>query len=157
MPNDKQRQKRLEQKRKRREKRKDKPDRALPPQRLLGLPKLSEVLTNFAAPLLDAVSDEADAQGYRSALLLASIIWNDAIEESATGEHSEAFVKLRAEMPERIGLSEQEFTALDSTLRARKKRLYPADDRMVVNVDVQDEGDRLNVVAMGYARTAQIS
>lgn len=144
----KDRQKRLEAKKQRRRKRQQgKTDRSLPSSRPFAtmtlLPKMSEVLLDFAQPLLEALPPDADAVQWKLRLQFAALIWNQiVVQEGHTDED------VIPELARSSGMPEQGLRAIEQLLIQRKRTLYPHDDRLIVDVETQDmEDGRVHVMA----------
>src|SRR5579862_3328068 len=131
------RQKRKLKKRARREKRLAKRvaylRRRAPPPLPLGLPKMSAVLPEFAAPLLDSLGESAGATEWRSVLLLASTIWNMTLiaDERCAAAGDEDAHDLQRETVDQLavatGRSRLDCEALVAALVERKRTLFGDD------------------------------
>jgi hypothetical protein len=160
MANQRERQKRQVKKRARREKRLAK--RAAPYQRSLprlvaqmaGLPKMSEALAEFAAPLLDSLGPDADAAAWRSQLLLAATVWNmsrvaqDRLDEFGEAEAAAIRIDLVDRLMHATDWSHEQCDFLVTELQERKRLLFPDDPRLVVDIRTFDmEGGGVHVMA----------
>jgi hypothetical protein len=151
------RQKRKVKKRARREKRLAKRvaylRRRAPPLYPMGLPKMSAVLPEFAAPLLDGLSESAGAAEWRAVLLLASTIWNMtrlADERLAAAGEQDAHA-LQQEAVDQLtvatGRPRHDCESLVAALVERKRALFGDDPRIVINVDTIDTDSGVHVFA----------
>ena len=109
----------------------------------LGGVKMSEVLVEFAEPLL---ADAPGFQAYHNAIQLAAIAWNIALlpperrREFLAETVQDAFGKgLRARMERRL------LETLLDQLVARKERRFAHIRRFILDVKVSDEPEEYNV------------
>lgn len=115
---------------------------------------MSEVLAEFAAPLLDELGPDATAMEWRGVLLLAATVWNMihyADERCAvTGE--EHSYDMESELLDRMTVAAQwprkQCEAVVAELEGRKRRLFPDDLRIVVDVRTVDTEDGVHVSAL---------
>jgi hypothetical protein len=108
--------------------------------------KMSEVLVDFAEPLLDGLSLPEDRDAFVAALKIAGLLWNEAVRPGAGGSE-QLYVVLSEKMgaPRDPGMEK-----LFDTVIARGRLLYPDLDRLItgVHVSVDDEGDcRVQVIS----------
>lgn len=100
--------------------------------------KMSEVLMDFAEPLVRGLSLPEDREAFVAALKVASLLWNEAVRQGKGGSE-ELYATLHDTMggPRDPGLEK-----LFDAVIARGKLLYPDLDRLVtsVHVSVDDEG-----------------
>ena len=110
---------------------------------LKGVRKMSEVILDFAQPLLDKA--DGTLEGQKKALTVAIIAWNIAL----MGDIDEQLEKL----DEHMGSEDQQFlddmSLIASSLVQRKLDFYSDIKRMVMDYDLVDTGDgfHLNVVS----------
>jgi len=115
----------------------------LRPQQSFRPRKMSEVLMDFAQPLLDIVDDA----GFKNVIILASLCWNlSFLSEQEQQKHLKTIVD---ELSKPDPLIRPELDAWARKLLQRKKALFADDRRMVVNHEVVDEkdGQRLFVIS----------
>lgn len=146
-------------KQKRREHRKEKQEtrgRAAPMGTLLPVPgkvaprpgelKMSEALEQVARPLLNDLPEGSGIDGVRFVMLLAMAGWNVAVARSPEEadkdlqQLSRKFAKSTPESPELT-------LPFLRMLAQRKRQLFPQDDRLVVDVSVEDRGDHFHIIA----------
>jgi hypothetical protein len=119
-------------------------DQGSPP---LAGAKMSEALELMARPLLDSMPEGTGIQAIRAAVLLTAAGWNAAVThapeetEQALRELARQFTK---DSPE---LGELTLHFLRE-LAERKRRLFPHDDRLVMEVEVEDRGDQFHITAV---------
>jgi hypothetical protein len=101
-----------------------------------GLPKMSEQLVAFAEPLLAEAPETAEA--WRSRLLIAALVWNGVVDAVP---HDEIVAQLEP------GLPSVDVPGLVSFLAQRKRELYPADPRLILDISTRLSGDRISVTA----------
>ena len=108
--------------------------------------KLSDALEQVARPLLDDLPEGLGLSGTRNVLLLAAAGWNAAVihspeeTESALQELARMFAKDSAQ----LGALTLPFLRL---VAERKRQLFPHDDRLVMDVNVEDRGDHFYLTA----------
>jgi hypothetical protein len=137
----KDRQKRLEAKKQRRRKRQQgKADRSLLPSRPLVtmtlMPKMSEVLADFAQPLVEALPPQADAVQWKLRLQFAALVWNQIVAKER--QIDQAPEDVIPDLARSSGIPERELRAIEQLLIQRKHTLYPHDDRLIADVETQD-------------------
>ncbi len=115
-----------------------------------GRPPMSDVLTEYAEPLLMVLPDDADPNMYRRALEFATTCWNAA--SHATASHAECVGTILTLLRER-GASEEDAAGLSSSIRGlvlRRRTVFAHDPRMVANFEViVVDGDvRLSVLSV---------
>lgn len=100
--------------------------------------KMSEVLLDFAEPLVREMSLPEDREAFVVALKIAGVLWNEAVCPSPGGS-TELYKRLSTSMgsPRDVGMER-----LFDAMIARGKLLYPDLDRLVtaVHVDVEYDG-----------------
>jgi hypothetical protein len=142
-------QKKLERKRKNREERRRAVlSGARPPPTRRGRPAMSETLKHFAQPLLDKLPPDAGAEAWSVVLHVALLAWNAAI---TGGELPEGVLSAGSQALTHVGIGEGaplEVAAWMRNLIQRKRTHFAADRRLVLGVEVMDDGDRLRVVAV---------
>ncbi len=124
-----------------------------------GLPKMSDTLVEFAAPLLDDLPVDARIDDYSAALDFAAGIWN--FLTLLDREHDLSRTKVPVDSAQMFAFLDEIAFATGKTrdqafdflqlFTARKHRLFPDDRRIVGAVDVEDDGDRVHVVAVSSA------
>lgn len=147
----KDRHKRLEAKKQRRRKRQQsKTDRSLPSSRPFAtmtlMPKMSEVLIDFAQPLVEALPPDADAQMWKLRLQFAALVWNQIVaQERHIDQAPEDAIPALARSS---GIPERELRTIEQLLIQRKRTLYPHEDRLIADVEIQAmEGGGVYVMA----------
>ncbi len=90
--------------------------------------KLSEVLLEFAKPLLDELDD---AESCERAIELVALSWNLSLLDER--ERWRILHDFAADMGQRDALVQQQTEQMVRELVERKKALYPEDRRMVVD------------------------
>ena len=122
--------------------------------------KMSEVLLDFAAPLLDAI-DKSDKVVLESTIKMATFMWNYAVISS--GQYPKILTKslvnqVKTTVENQIG-NDPIFRTFLAILMERKKSLYPDNNRMIVdfNVNWDRNGDtfHLTVLSPGYYLTVK--
>lgn len=101
--------------------------------------KMSEVLMDFAEPLLSGLSLPEDRDAFVAALKIAGLLWNEAVRPGAGGSE-----QLYAVLSEKMGAPRDPgMEKLFDTVIARGRLLYPDLDRLItsVHVSVGEEGD----------------
>jgi hypothetical protein len=100
--------------------------------------KMSEVLLEFAEPLVDHLSLPEDREAFVAALKIAGLLWNEAVCPRPGGR-TELYTLLNTAIgAPRDPVMEDVFDAMI----ARGRLLYPGLDRLVTAVDagVEDDG-----------------
>jgi hypothetical protein len=101
--------------------------------------KMSEVLLDFAEPLVRGLSLPEDRKAFVAALKTAGLLWNEGVVPSPDGRK-----KLYAALHEVMGgPPDREMERLFDTMIGRGRRLYPDLDRLItgVHVEIDDNGD----------------
>jgi len=161
MADERRRQKRIAKKRaRRREKRIAKPvaylRRSTPrlPAALLGMPKISDAIVEFAEPLVDEfLEDGADAAEVRTVLLLAATLWNAVItaDELRSESDEAAAVQLRNDLIDRLEYALERprgaCEVIVDEMARRKRELFDEDPRFIVDIDTYDTADGVRVIA----------
>jgi hypothetical protein len=99
--------------------------------------KMSEVLVDFAEPLLLGLTLPEDRKAFRGALKVAAVLWNAAIHPPEGG-----YRRLYARLGETVGSAPNpELEKIFDAMIARGRALYPDRDRMITGVDVIVESD----------------
>ncbi|HYH95358.1 hypothetical protein [Hyalangium sp.] len=108
--------------------------------------KMSDALEQVARPLLDDMPEGLGLNGTRSALLLAAASWNAAVTHSP--EETESALQELARMFAKDSAQLGELTLPFLRLMAeRKRQLFPHDDRLVMDVNVEDRGNHFYITA----------
>jgi hypothetical protein len=113
--------------------------------------KVSAALKEVARPLLDSLPEGLGIDGVRYVMLLAMTSWNAAVLRSPAQadkdlqQLSRKFAKGSREHPEPA-------LPLLRLLAERKWQLFPYDDRVVMNVEVEDRGDQYSIIAASMRR-----
>jgi len=114
----------------------------LRPQQSFHPRKMSEVLMDFAQPLLDIVDDA----GFKNVIILASLCWNlSFLPEQKQQKQLKIIVD---ELSKPDPLIRPELDAWVRKLLQRKKALFADDRRMIVNYKVVDEKDGQRLFVM---------
>lgn len=114
-----------------------------------GLPRMSDVLVDFARPLLDAVGGmAAPAETVQHVLLCAATVWNTTLlqEEGVPGAPRLAETAYALHLT--VGLPLPEAERLVAELAAQRLEHFAQERRMAVDVQVVDEGDITRVYAL---------
>ena len=114
--------------------------------------KMSEVLLDFAAPLLDTIN-MSDKAVLESTIQTAVFIWNYAIIKG--GHYPKTLTKRMADqiktLVEKQLSCDPDFRMLFTILLDRKKSLYPDNNRMIVDFNIswdkKDETMHLTVLS----------
>lgn len=99
--------------------------------------KMSEVLMDFAEPLVRGLSLPEDREEFVAALKIAGVLWNEAVLPSPGGSE-ELYARLNAATG---GPRDPGMERLFDTVIARGRLLYPDLDRLITGVQVEVEGD----------------
>jgi hypothetical protein len=140
MANERARQKKAERKRRKREEKR----RALRAgdATVSAPPPMSLTLKRFAEPLLNRLPDGATADDWKLVLTFAAMVWN-----AADDDPRQKALDLGRELFDAMGWDVDVAEEL-RRLRARKAAHFGWEPRMVAGVEVEDQGDRMNVVAL---------
>jgi hypothetical protein len=111
-----------------------------------GMEKMSDVISEWAAPILDPLED-AQLGTFRSALWFAASIWNAATMPEGTA--AEVAAKLVETLRGLGGPMPDEMLPLVEQLVASRRCDYATDSRFVVGAEAEDHGDdrRIKVVS----------
>jgi len=106
-----------------------------------GLRKMSEILEEFAQPLLQ----QAEVEEYPFLLKIASIAWNLSLLAEKDFEEEIAMITKVMQHPMVVG----DFRMNMKALVDRKRELYPNEKRRIIDFDFQiaNGGMRINVVS----------
>lgn len=99
--------------------------------------KMSEVLLDFAQPLVRGLSLPEDRGAFAAALKIAGLLWNEAVSPTPGGSQ-ELYGKLNDAMG---GPPDPGMEKLFDTVIARGRLLYPDLDRLITGVHVSVGGD----------------
>jgi hypothetical protein len=101
--------------------------------------KMSEVLLEFAEPLVRGLSLPEDRKAFVAALKIAGLLWNEGVVPSRDGR-KQLYARLIDVM---VTPPDSGMERLFDTVIARGRRLYPELDRLItgVHVEIGDEGD----------------
>jgi hypothetical protein len=108
---------------------------------------VSAALEQVARPLLDAMPQERGITGTRTIFLLTAASWNVSVCHPPERADMELQTLCQDFMKDTGGFAEDTLAVL-RRLAARKRELYPADHRLVLSVEVVDEGDHFYVTAI---------
>jgi hypothetical protein len=110
---------------------------------LNGVRKMSEIILDFAQPLLDKT--DGSLEGQKKALSVATIAWNIALMDDI----DEQLEKLEDHMRSEDDQFLEDMSVILSSLVQRKLDFYSDVKRMVMDYDIVDtgEGFHLNVVS----------
>ena len=109
----------------------------LPQEECLPGRKMSEVLLDFAEPLLDALADDDEFKG---AISFAAICWNLSFLPEKGQRKELRYIAHALGGSDALSSSEIEYFA--RILLERKKAFFADDRRMVVDYEVVEEEDR---------------
>jgi hypothetical protein len=99
--------------------------------------KMSEVLLDFAEPLVRGLSLPEDRGAFAAAVKVAGLLWNEAVSPSPGGSR-----ELYAKLNEAIGSPpDPAMEKLFDTVIARGRLLYPNLDRLITSIHVSVGGD----------------
>ncbi len=123
------------------------------PKRPPAVRKMSEVLLDFARPLLDTVDDD----GFKNVIIFAALCWN--ISFMPEPEQPAQLKTILDELSKSDPLMRPELEAWGKTLLRRKKAFFADERRMVVNYKVVETEDshRLSVMSTLAKDKPQIS
>ncbi len=119
------------------------PGQEAPP---LDGPRMSDALEQVARPFLDSMPEGIGLNGIRNAFLLVTAVWNAAVThppeetEPALQELARMFAKASPQLEERM----LPFLRL---MAERKRQLFPQDDRLVMDVNIEKQGDGFYITA----------
>jgi|GEM_PF-2845029 len=107
-----------------------------------GAVKMSEILLDFAEPLLLPLTLPKDRLAFEAAVKISALLWNAAIDPPEGGHR-----QLYARLGEMVGSAPgPELEEVFDAMIARGRALYPGLDRMIARVDVVVQSDgRCNV------------
>nr|VFJ56203.1 MAG: hypothetical protein BECKFM1743C_GA0114222_101715 [Candidatus Kentron sp. FM]VFJ59015.1 MAG: hypothetical protein BECKFM1743A_GA0114220_102294 [Candidatus Kentron sp. FM]VFK11937.1 MAG: hypothetical protein BECKFM1743B_GA0114221_102163 [Candidatus Kentron sp. FM] len=110
-----------------------------------GERKLSEVLLEFAAPLITAT--DGDPNGEEKAIMVAVVLWNLAVlpEQELAKLKQDISTKIAEKDPSAEGyelLFEKGFNEMFEIMNRRKQALFPEDKRLVVDFSLENEGKK---------------
>lgn len=116
-----------------------------------GMKKMSEILVDFAQPMLADLSEDDGPEECERRLEMAALIWNGLVEKAmAEANGREAVLpQLLAALSQGEEESDDALERLVAQLEKRKKRLFPNETRLVETVKVWDDGCeyRVNVAS----------
>jgi hypothetical protein len=103
---------------------------------------MSEVLLDFAEPLLLGFTLPEDRLAFEAAVKISALLWNAAVNPPQNG-----YRRLYAKLGEMVGSAPgPELEEIFDAMIVRGRALYPGLDRMIAHVDVVVESDgRCNV------------
>lgn len=99
--------------------------------------KMSEVLVDFAEPLVRGLSLPEDREAFVAALKIAGLLWNEVVSPSPGGSRG-LYAKLNDAMG---GPPDPGMEKLFDTVIARGRLRYPDLDRLITSVHVSVAGD----------------
>ncbi len=99
--------------------------------------KMSEVLLDFAKPLVGGLSLPEHRDAFVTALQVAGLLWNEAVCPGEGGS-KELYATLNDAMG---GASDPDMEKLFDAVIARGRLLYPDLDRLITSVHVSVDGD----------------
>lgn len=99
--------------------------------------KMSEVLLDFAEPMLRGFSLPEDREAFVAALKIAGLLWNEAVVPGPGGS-KELYARLNDAMD---GPPEPGMEKLFDAVIARRRLLYPDLDRIITGVHVSMDDD----------------
>jgi hypothetical protein len=104
---------------------------------ITGGVKMSEVLLDFAEPLLRGMSLPEDREAFVASLKVAGLLWNEAVLADKGGS-SELYARLNAA----IGSPrDPDMEKLFDAMIVRGRLLYPDLDRVITGVEVRVDDD----------------
>ncbi len=112
---------------------------------LRALPPMGETLLEYARPLINGLLPaEHGPDELKPVLAFASLFWNSVLEEE---EVEEAVPILARKLVGKLQMPLTEAFRLSEALALRRVRLFGHDPRIVSNVEILRDGDRLRVTA----------
>lgn len=115
-----------------------------------NLAKMSDVLLDFAAPLVEGLKRDPDEQELQGVLFFAASVWNllcdmadDGADAAALQAEIDDFV---AEKAKATGVAREELAELIGRL-VKRKALYAGDRRRVRDIKTQRRGGKVSVAA----------
>lgn len=109
----------------------------------MSLPPISRRIIEYAGTDLPS---SRDGTAYLQVLKFAQLAWNYSILPAGS-EASEAIAISLLRMPAEVRASIQQKL---TDWVARKKRMFPDDRRIIVHVEIEDHGSRINVNVASY-------
>jgi hypothetical protein len=111
------------------------------------LPKLSDVLMDFAAPLLDMIPGDPSGEFVQAALGLAMVAWNLPLlkEKGNAGQ----FDELRQDLQRTLDTAPPAAGAMLERMMRERSKKYAADPRLITDFKVKMDGDAVLVTAYG--------
>ncbi|WP_224249985.1 hypothetical protein [Hyalangium gracile] len=113
--------------------------------------KMSDALEQVARPLLENMPDELGLHGTRTAVLMAAASWNAAVTHSPE-ETEQALQELARLFANDSPTLEKLTLPFLRLLAERKRQLFPRDDRLIMEVNVEDRGDHFYLTASSMRR-----
>jgi hypothetical protein len=153
MVNEHKRQKKLERKRRKREDKRRVLPTQVPPslrqslEQRLDTTKMSVVLKKVAEPLLEVLPERRQRSDVLTVMRLAMLAWDTSVM-FAPEELDKALEKLSREVFRSDEAMREIALPLLQLLVARKRKLFPDDDRFVMDVEVREEEDEFRIVAV---------
>jgi len=114
----------------------------LRPQKDFRYQKLSQVILDFARPLLDATEDEE----FENVIRIATLCWNYSLLLQER-QREELQAQLSRDKEERLLKSFENDNCVKMLLK-RKRKLFPDDSRLVVDYKVVEETDHHHLYVM---------
>jgi len=112
---------------------------------LQALPPMGETLLEYARPLISGLLPaDHGPEELKAMLAFASLFWNAVLEEE---EVDEAVPILARKLVGKLQMPLTEAFRLSEALALRRVQLFGHDPRIVSNVEVSRDGDRLRVTA----------
>ena len=110
--------------------------------------KMSEILVDFAEPLLRELTLPKDRLAFEAALKISALLWNAAIDPHEGGHR-----RLYARLGEMVGSAPgPELEEIFDAMIVRGRALYPGLERMIARVEVAVASDgrcHVNVASVG--------
>jgi len=123
----------------------------LVPEQFTSVRKMSEVLLDFAEPLLDTLDDDDD---FKAAISFAALCWNcSLLPPKEQGQQLSAMVDGLGKSDALMRLEVEDKICM---LLERKRTSFASDNRMVVSFEVvQDQGRPRLLVVSAFVKDSQ--
>lgn len=109
-----------------------------------GLLKMSEALEQLVEPYAYAANSE---EAYENLISLGAMAWNMTVmPPEATKEITKGMIAMLGEDPEDVQFVSEQLNAL----MQRKKKLFPNEDRLIVDFRIEDLGDSRHLTVISH-------
>lgn len=105
-----------------------------------GVEMMSEVLEDYAAPLLEAANDYEQIS---RVIGIAAVFWNASVQatEAQAREKVQSYIDLSQNNDTGLSFEDSDFDMTFKFMFDRKQRLFSGNHRLIVNYEVSDLGD----------------